>query len=125
LDMFESMKAAALLQKASCKDSTVLPAETVLRMATVDGAKALGLEKYVGSLEVGKRADLILVDFNKPHLTPRHNLYANLVYSARGSDVDTVIVDGKILMMKCMVKTLNEAEVMKRAQRTALNLVRS
>jgi len=123
LDMFESVKAAALLQKASCKDPRVLPAETVLRMATIDGAKALGLEKVVGSLEIGKRADLILVDFNRPHLIPRHNLYANLVYSARGSDVDTVIVDGKILMKGRQVKTLNEAEVMRKAQRTALNLV--
>jgi len=123
LDMFENMKAAALLQKVWHKDPTVLPAETVLRMATIDGAKALGLEKSVGSLEVGKRADLILVDFDKPHLTPRHNLYANLVYSARGSDVDTVIVDGKMLMMKRKVKTLNEAEVMQKAQRTALKLV--
>jgi len=123
LDMFESMKAAALLQKVSREDPTVLPAETVLRMATIDGARALGLEKSVGSLEVGKRADMILVDFSKPHLTPRHNLYANLVYSARGSDVDTVVVDGKILMMKREVKTLNEAEVMQKAQRTALNLV--
>jgi len=123
LDMFESVKAAGLLQKVLYKDPTVLPAETVLRMATIDGARALGLEKSVGSLEVGKRADLILVDFDKPHLTPRHNLYADLVYSARGSDVDTVIVDGKILMARRQVKTLNEGEVMQKAQRTALNLV--
>jgi len=123
LDMFESLKAAALLQKVSHTDPTVLPAETVLRMATIDGAKALGLDESVGSLEVGKRADLILVDFNKPHLTPRHNLYANLVYSARGSDVDTVVVDGKIIMEKRRVKTLNEVEVMQKAQRAALNLV--
>jgi len=123
LDMFESMKAAALLQKVSCKDPRVLPAETVLRMATIEGARALGLENSVGSLEVGKRADLVLVDFDKPHLIPSHNLYANLVYSARGSDVDTVIVDGKILMEGRQVKTLNEAEVMQKAQRTAQNLV--
>jgi len=124
LDMFESMKAAALLQKVLYKDSAVLPAETVLRMATIDGAKALGVDGSVGSLEVGKRADLILVDSEKPHLTPTHNLYANLVYSARGSDVDTVVVDGKILMEGRRVKTLNEAQVMRNAQRTALNLVR-
>jgi 5-methylthioadenosine/S-adenosylhomocysteine deaminase len=92
-------------------------------MATIDGARALGLERSVGSLEVGKRADLILVDFGKPHLTPRHNIYANLVYSAHGSDVDTVVVDGKTLMMKREVKTLNEADVMHRAQRTAQKLV--
>jgi len=123
LDMFESMKIAALLQKVACKDPTVLPAETVLKMATLDGARALGLEKSVGSLEVGKRADIILVDFDKSHLTPRHNLYANLVYSAHGSDVDTVIVDGNVLMEKRKVKTLDEVEVIKKAQRTAQNLV--
>jgi len=123
LDMFESMKAAALLQKVWNNDPTVLPAKTVLRMATIDGAGALGLEECVGSVEVGKRADLILVDFGKPHLVPRHDLYANLVYSARGSDVDTVVVDGKVLMQGRQVRTLNEVEVMRKAQRTALNLV--
>jgi len=124
LDMFESMRMAALLQKFSCMDSTVLPAATVLRMATLDGARALGLEKSVGSLEVGKRADLILVDFEKPHLTPRHEcVHADLVYSAHGSDVETVIVDGKVLMEKRKVLTLDEAEVMRKAQRTAVDLV--
>jgi 5-methylthioadenosine/S-adenosylhomocysteine deaminase len=123
LDMFESMKMASLLQKVFYRDPTVLPAKSVLRMATLDGARALGLEKFVGSLEVGKRADLILVDFDKPHLTPLHDLYANLVYSAHGSDVDTVIVDGKVLMEKRKVNMLDEAEVMKKAQRTAMNLV--
>jgi len=123
LDMFESMKIAALLQKILYRDPTVLPAETILKMATINGTRALGLEKSIGSLEVGKRADVILVDFEKPHLTPKHDLYANLVYSTHGSDVDTVIVDGNVLMEKREVKTLDEAEVMKKAQQTALNLV--
>lgn len=123
LDMFETMKVAALFQKSSYLDPTILPAETVLRMATIDGARTLGLEKQIGSLEVGKKADIILLDFEKPHLTPKHNLYANIVYSARGSDVDTVIVDGNILMEKRKVRTLKEKEVMEKAQRTASNLV--
>jgi 5-methylthioadenosine/S-adenosylhomocysteine deaminase len=122
-DMFESMKFAALLQKTFYMDPTVLPAEKILRMATIEGAKALGLEKTVGSLEVGKKADLILVNFEKPHLTPTHNFYANLVYSANGSDVDTTIVDGEILMENRKVKTLNEPEVMKKAQKTARDLI--
>jgi 5-methylthioadenosine/S-adenosylhomocysteine deaminase len=122
-DMFESMKFAALLQKIFYMDSTVLPAEKVLRMATVEGARALGLGNIIGSLEVGKKADLILVNMEKPHLTPTHDVYANLVYSARGSDVDTVIVDGKILMENRKVKTLNESEVTKKAQETASNLI--
>lgn len=106
--MFESMKIATLLQKLHYGDPTVLPAETVLRMATMEGAKALRLEGSVGSLEVGKEADLILVDFRKPHLTPLHDPYANIVYSAHGSDVDTVIVQGKILMESREVKTLDK-----------------
>jgi len=116
-DMFESMKIAALLQKTHYVDSTVLPAEKVLRMATIEGAKALGLEDIVGSLEVGKKADLILIDFEKPHLTPTHDFYANLVYSAHGSE------DGEILMENRKVKTLNESTVIKRTRKTALDLV--
>ena len=122
LDMFQSMKIAALLQKQHYKDPTVLPAQTVLKMATLDGAKTIGLEKKVGSLEVGKKADVILLDFKKPHLTPVHDFYANIVYSAHGSDVDTVIVDGKILMENKNAKTLEEEKVMLKAQKTAINL---
>lgn len=122
LDMFQSMKVAALLQKQYYNDPTVLPAQTVLKMATIDGAKALGLEKIIGSLEVGKKADIILLDFKKPHLTPVHDPYANIVYSACGSDVDTVIVDGKVLMENRNVKTLDEEEVVLKAQKTATNL---
>ncbi len=123
LDMFESMKVAALLQKISYMDPTVLPAERALKMATLEGAKVLGIGNDVGSLEVGKKADLILIDIDKPHLTPTHDFYANLVYSARGSDVDTLIVDGEILMEDREVKTLNESRVMKKAQETAKDLM--
>jgi len=123
LDMFQSMKVAALLQKQFYKDSTVMPAQTILKMATINGAKALGLEKAVGTLEVGKKADIILVDFRKPHLTPAHNPYANIVYSASGSDVDTVIVDGKIIMENRRMKTLDEEEVMLKAQKTSSDLL--
>jgi len=122
-DMFESMKFAALLQKICYMNSTVLPAEKVLRMATIEGARALELEKIVGSLEVGKKADLILINGEKPHFIPMHDVYANLVYSAQGSDVDTVIVDGEILMENRKVKTLNESEVMEKAQKTARDLI--
>jgi 5-methylthioadenosine/S-adenosylhomocysteine deaminase len=124
LDMFESMKIASLLQKQFYKDPTVMPAQIVLKMATIDGAKALGLEKTVGTLEAGKKADIILLDFKKPHLTPVHDPYANIVYSAHGSDVDTVIVDGKVLMENRKVKTLDEEEVMLKAQKTATNLLK-
>ncbi|UCE96946.1 MAG: amidohydrolase [Candidatus Bathyarchaeota archaeon] len=124
LDMFESMKIAAILQKTNYKDPTVLPARKILEMATIKGAEALGLEDQIGSLEVGKKADIILVDLSKPNLTPLHELYANLVYSAHGYDVDSTIVDGKILMENREVKTFNEKEVMEHAQNTAFNLLK-
>ena len=124
LDMLQNMKIAALLQKAHYRDPRVLPAKTVLEMATRKAAKALGLERTIGSLEPGKRADIILINFKKPHLTPLHSPYANIIYSANGSDVQTLIVDGRVLMENREVKTLNEEEVMEKAQETALNLLK-
>jgi len=123
LDMFDDLRVGALLQKVSYMDSTVLPAYSVLGMATIGGARALGLEESVGSLEVGKKADVMLVDFGKSHLTPVHDFYANLVYSARGSDVDTVVVDGRVLMVGGVVKTVDEDEVMVKARESALDLL--
>ncbi|MEM2518193.1 MAG: amidohydrolase [Candidatus Bathyarchaeia archaeon] len=123
LDMFETMKAAALLQKHIYRDPSVLTAYQILRMATLNGAKALGLDGLIGSLEVGKRADIVLVDLSKPHLKPLHNVYAALVYSARGSDVDTVIVDGKVVMENREVKTLDEEAVIERAEKCSVDLL--
>ena len=121
--MFETMKMATLLQKIAYGDPTVLPAYKVLEMATVNGAKALGLSEKIGTIEEGKRADIVLVDLLRPHLTPLHDIYACIVYSVRGSDVDTVIVDGKILMEHRQVKFLDEDAVMEKAEKTALNLL--
>ena len=123
LDMFETMKIATLLQKLVYLNPKILPVHEVLRMATVNGAKALGLGKTIGSLEVGKKADIILIDPSKPHLKPLHNIYASVVYSAHGSDVDTVIVDGNIVMENRKVKTLDEQAVMERAEKTSLDLL--
>ena len=95
LDMFAEMKAAAWLQKADQSDPAVLPARQVLRMATVEGAKLLGIDDRVGTLEAGKQADLILIELQKPHLQPLHDPYALIAYSAAGADVDTVIIDGR------------------------------
>ena len=120
LDMFDTMKFATLLQKAKYRDPRVLPAKKVIEMATIDGARALGLSDFIGSLEVNKRADIILIDAEKPHLTPIHDIYATLVYSARGSDVDTVIVDGKVLMENRNVKTLDEHEIIKKVEELSL-----
>jgi len=123
LDMFETMKIATLLQKLVYLNPKILPVYEVLRMATLNGAKALRLRKTIGSLEVGKKADVILVDLSKPHLKPLHDIYASIVYSAHGSDVDTVIVDGKIVMENRHVKTLDEQAVMERAEKTAFDLL--
>ena len=123
LDMFETMKVAALLQKHTYRDPTALPAYDVLKMATINGAKALGLADVVGSLEVGKRADIILIDINKSHLKPLHDIFASIVYSVKGSDVDTVVVDGKILMKNRIVETLDEAGVMEKAEKIASDIL--
>ncbi len=123
LDMFETMKVAALMQKLVYGNPASMSAFQILKMATVCGAKAVGLESEIGTLEVGKKADIVLMDFSKPHLRPLHDVCANMVYSARGTDVDTVIVDGRILMEKRHVKTLNEQQVMVEAEKTASALL--
>jgi len=121
LDLFEEMRAAALLQKVARRDPTVLPAHRVLEMATINGARALGLADRIGSVEPGKKADFVLVDAAQAHLTPRHNVPAHMVYAARGPDVVTVVVNGRIVMENRAVLTVDEerlfAEVTARAAR--------
>jgi cytosine/adenosine deaminase-related metal-dependent hydrolase len=114
-DMIREMKTASLLQKARLLDPLVLNSETVLEMATLNGAEALGLQDQIGSIEAGKKADLILLNIKKPHLTPAYNIVSNLVYSAAGSDVDTVIIDGKVVMQNRIVKTLDEEQILDEA----------
>jgi len=98
LDMFGEMATAARIHKVIRMDPTVMDAKTVLRMATISGAKALGIEDQTGSIEPGKYADIIIVDMDKPHLTPLYNCYSQLVYAASGSDVKTSIIGGNIVM---------------------------
>jgi 5-methylthioadenosine/S-adenosylhomocysteine deaminase len=111
LDLFGEMDTVAKLHKVQASDPTVLPAETVLRMATIEGARALGMADRIGSLEPGKRADLIVVDTAKPHLTPMYRPASHLVYAARGGDVDTMIVDGRVLMRHRRLATVDLEEV--------------
>ena len=115
LDMFESMKFAALLQKMRLNDPTALPAKAALDMATVEGAKALKLD--AGILAEGRLADIVLIDLKNPQMTPLHNLASNLVYAANGSCVDTVICDGEILMEDRIVK--GEEEITEKAGKAA------
>lgn len=110
LNLFEEMHLASLLTKGVALDPCAVPADTALRLATVNGAKALGFEG-VGILKTGNPADLILIDLDKPHLYPMHDLKSAIVYSAQGSDVDTMICDGRILMEKYEVKTLDFEQI--------------
>lgn len=98
LDLLGEMKTAALLQKGFYKDAEVLKTIEVLEMATINGAKAYGIDHLTGSIESGKKADIVILDFQKPHLTPCKDAYANLIYSANKADVDTVLIDGRIQM---------------------------
>jgi len=123
LDMFSEMKFAALLSKAHKLDPTALPAQVVLEMATINGAIALGLQDKIGSLEVGKKADIVVADMKKPHLVPLHNVISHLVYSAVGGDVDTVVVDGKVLMRERGVLTLDEDKVLEETQKAVDDLL--
>ena len=116
LDLFDEMDAAAKIQKYMLGDPAVLPAETVFRMATMGGARVLNLHDEIGSLEPGKRADIVLVDVRRPGLTPLYRVYSHLVYAARGSDVTTVIVNGRIVVRDREILTVDEEEVMARAR---------
>ena len=116
LDMFDEMDAAAKVQKFMLGDPAALPAEMVFRMATMGGARVLDLHDKIGSLEPGKFADIVLLDTRRPGLTPLYRVYSHLVYAARGSDVTTVIVDGRIVVRDRQILTVDEEEVMERAR---------
>ena len=123
LDIFTEMRTAALLQKVLHGPQS-LPALTALRMATINGAKALGLENQIGSVEVGKRADLVLLNLNSLHTVPRFDPVSAIVYSAEISNVETVIIDGRIVMQSGKLQTLNESEVLVEAERHSLKFAR-
>ena len=122
-DMFKDMCAAQFHQRMRFTDKWMLPPGKTLEMATIDGAKAVGLEDKIGSLETGKEADIIAIDLVKPHLTPAVMIPYLLTNEANGSDVDTVLVQGKILMENYDVKTVNEREVIDFAEKEAQKAV--
>ena len=117
LDMFQEMDSAAKLQKVTRLDPTALPATTVVRLATAMGAEALGLGTLTGSLEQGKAADLILVDFDQPHLTPVYDYASHLVYAARGADVTDTMVAGRWLLRDRAFTTLDPERVLDQVRR--------
>ncbi len=123
LNMFEEIHLASIVNKTVNMDAVSVPAITALKMATINGAKALLWDKEIGSIEIGKKADVILIDMDKSHLYPRHNIISSLAYSVQGSDVDTVIVDGKIIMEKREIKTLDVEKIIYNAEKAAKDLV--
>jgi len=112
VDMFGEMNSAAKLHKVNSLDPASMPAETVLEMATIQGARLLGAENEIGSLEPGKKADLIVLDMNQPHLTPLFNIPSHMVYAARGSDVVHSIINGSIVMRNRQLTTLDERAIL-------------
>ncbi|HWP98527.1 MAG TPA: amidohydrolase [Syntrophomonadaceae bacterium] len=122
LDLIQEMRSASLLHKVNTMDPTVVPAYQALEMATVHGSRALGLEKEIGCLAPGMKADMILLKLDVPHMLPRYDLVANLVYSSQAGDVDTVIIDGRIIMENRQIKTFDEAEVLRQVQLRAIRL---
>jgi 5-methylthioadenosine/S-adenosylhomocysteine deaminase len=123
LDMFREMDTAAKIHKVTSLDPTVMSAQTVLKMATIGGANVLGLDKLIGSIETGKQADIILVDMNQPHLTPLYNYYSQLVYAARGADVKTSIINGKVVMKDRQLLTIDLSAAMESVRIVAADII--
>jgi 5-methylthioadenosine/S-adenosylhomocysteine deaminase len=126
IDVIQEMKQAALLQKVDTLDATRLPARRALRMSTIEGAKALGLGDEIGSLEAGKRADLVLVDLERLHVNPvfqdsepdgYRNVVPNLVHAALPSDVESVMADGEWIVRKGTFLPADEADLRERHRR--------
>jgi 5-methylthioadenosine/S-adenosylhomocysteine deaminase len=122
-DMFEVMKVAALLHKGVNKNPTVMAASQVLGLATLEGARALSWDSEIGSIEVGKKADLAIINFAKPHLCPVHNEVSHLVYAAKSTDVETVIINGRIVMQNGQLTTIDREKVMETAEKAKTRLL--
>lgn len=124
MDLFQEMKVASLMQKVRYADATIFDAAHMLRMATINGARALGMDHAIGSLEAGKKADLIMVDLNKPSLRPvcwnndhdDTNLIWALVFAMQGNYVDTVIIDGMTVVENGTLKTMDQSTIIDEAQ---------
>lgn len=123
LDMFTEMDMAAKLHKIYAMDTTVMSALTVMRMATIEGAKALGMGDIIGSLEKGKKADVIILDTQKPHLTPMYNPYSHLVYAAIGHDVTHSIINGRLVMEERRLLTLDLNEIIDKAREKSRDVI--
>ena len=124
LDMFSEINTAALLHKINSNDPTVMDARTVVEIATVGGARVLGMEDKIGSIEVGKKADIILLDLSKPHSHPLYNVYSQLVYSMKSTDVETVIINGQVVMDNNNVINIDEKALYHRVDSLAREIMK-
>src|ERR1700675_1352028 len=116
LDLMEEMDLAAKLQKITKMDPRALGAKAVVEMATIDGAKPLHMDKQIGSLETGKKADIILIGLDEPNAVPMYDVYAQLAYALKSSDVETVVIGGRVVMRNKKLLTLNEPEIIAKAR---------
>lgn len=122
-DLLQEMKLAAIIHKAASYNPTIVSAEQVLEMATINGAKALGLQDQIGSLDVGKKADFVVVDMRRVHLQPYFSPVSAVVYSVTGRDVECVVVDGKVVVQGGKLMTMDEEEVWREAERRSKEIV--
>jgi 5-methylthioadenosine/S-adenosylhomocysteine deaminase len=116
LDLMEEMDLAAKLQKITRMDPRALDAKSVVEMATIDGAKAVHMDNQIGSLEVGKKADIILISLDEPNAVPMYDIYSQLAYALKGGDVQTVVIGGRVVMRDKKLLTLNEPEILAKAR---------
>ena len=122
-NLFQAMKMAALIQKGTHRDATIMTAEKVLEMATIDGARAIGLEHVIGSIEPGKKADLAVISTNHPAMAPVHNPVSAIVYSALGHEVTDVFIDGQPVLRNGVMQTVDEREVLAQSRAAADSLM--
>jgi cytosine/adenosine deaminase-related metal-dependent hydrolase len=122
-DLFQAMRKTQLIQQLHFRDPFLLPAGKLLEMVTIDAARALGWQDDIGSLEVGKKADVTVVNLRQPHLVPNFMVVHRLVYEAVGNDVETVIVDGRVVLEQRRAVMVDEAAVLDRAQGESLALI--
>jgi 5-methylthioadenosine/S-adenosylhomocysteine deaminase len=116
LDLMEEMDLAAKLQKITKMDPQALGAKAAVEMATIDGARALHLDKEIGSLEAGKKADLIVIGLDEPNAVPMYDVYSQLAYALKGSDVETVIIGGRVVMRDKKLLTMDEPTILAKAR---------
>lgn len=122
-DLLQEMKLAAIIHKSISYDPTSVPAESVLEMATINGAKALGLQDRIGSLELGKKADFVAIDMRGIHSQPWFNPVSAVVYTATGRDVDVVVVNGRMLVKDGKLLTMDETEIVEEAQKRSKEVI--